>query len=333
MLAALQNNVARAPGPCHHPPLETPKRGKHPAQAFLGSVWNAMTDFRIKAEPPAFEAPPPPAAKARTENFPVASRLLRAPLRAHVLAFYAFARLADDIADDPYIDPDAKMAYLSALERALTSGLSRQPLLAPAVALHHSLIKTGVSDRHARLLLQAFRRDAQGARCKTWNDLMAYCRLSAAPVGRYLLELHGEDEAACGPPADALCAALQALNHLQDARDDWLSLGRCYIPLVWFDDAGLSLERLVETRCDARMRGVFDRMLDQTDRLLDQAAALPTALRDRRLRLESAAILALACALSAKLRRRDPLAARVRLNPVERAAAAARGVWRGLRGR
>lgn len=292
-----------------------------------------MTDFRIKAQPSAFEPPPPPSARARQENFPVASRLLPAKTRAHVLAFYHFARLADDIADDRYVDPDAKLAYLGALERTLTSGRARQPLLAPAAALHESLDQTGVSDRHARLLLQAFRRDAQGARCKTWNDLMAYCRLSAAPVGRYLLELHGEDEAACGPPADALCAALQVLNHVQDARDDWLALGRCYIPLVWFDDLGLSIEKLVETKCDARLREVFNRALDQTDRLLEQAAALPPLLRDRRLKLESAVILALANALAAKLRRRDPMAARVRLNPGERVGAAAKALWRGLRRR
>lgn len=292
-----------------------------------------MTDFRIKAAPSAFEPPPPPAAKARRENFPVASRLLPAKTRADVLAFYCFARLADDIADDPYVDPDAKMAYLGALERTLTAGRARQPLLAPAAALHDSLARSGVSDRHARLLLQAFRRDAQGARCKTWNDLMAYCRLSAAPVGRYLLELHGEDEAACGPPADALCAALQVLNHVQDARDDWLNLGRCYMPLVWFEDLGLSIEKLVETKCDARLREVFNRALDQTDRLLEQAATLPPLLRDRRLRLESTVILALASALAAKLRRCDPLASRVRLNPAERAVAAAKGLWRGLRNR
>jgi hydroxysqualene synthase len=292
-----------------------------------------MTDFRTKTDPPAFEAPPPPRPKPRRENFPVASRLIAPRLRPHVLAFYKFARLADDIADDPYVDPDAKMAYLSALERTLLSGRSRQPILAPAAALHRSLIETGVSDRHPRLLLQAFRRDAQGARCKTWNDLTAYCRLSAAPVGRYLLELHGENEGVCGDASDALCAALQVLNHVQDCRDDWRALGRCYIPTIWFDDAGLSLERLVETSCDARLRDVFDRTLDQTDRLLEKAAALPFLLADRRLGLEAAAIHALAVALAAKLRRRDPMAGRVRLNAAERVAAAARGVWRAFRRR
>lgn len=292
-----------------------------------------MTDFRIKTDTPAFEPPPPPQPAARRENFPVASRLLPARLRPHVLAFYRFARMADDVADDPYADPDAKIACLGALERALITGLARQPLLGPAAALHRSLKETKTPDRHARLLLQAFRRDAQGARCKTWNDLIAYCRLSAAPVGRYLLDLHREDADACGPASDALCAALQVLNHLQDCREDWLRLGRCYIPTVWFDDAGVSVERLVEEKSDPAVRRIFDRALDHTDRLLEEAVVLPGLLRDRRLALEASVTVALAEALAAKLRRRDPLAARVRLNATERMAAAARGVWRRLRNR
>lgn len=286
-----------------------------------------MTDFRTSAIPPLSEPPPPVVSAPRGENFPVASRLLPRRVRQHVLAFYRFARLADDIADDPCLDPEAKTAWLGALERTLQTGHARQPLLAPAIDLRLSLGSSGVSDRHARQLLLAFRRDALGAHCRTWGELTAYCRLSAVPVGRYLLELHGENPEVCGNASDALCIALQVLNHVQDCRDDWVRLGRCYLPQVWFDDLGLSMERLVETACDPRMRAVLNRTLDQTDQLLVQAAALPGQLRNRRLALEAAVILVMAQQLSARLRRCDPLARRVRLGLAARLAAGLRGVW------
>lgn len=291
-----------------------------------------MNDFRTRT-PPVFTAPPLARPAGRAENFPVASRLLPRRVRAHVLSFYRFARLADDIADDPLLDAESKLAYLGALERALLVGHARQTLLNPAVDLHDSLKATGISDHNARQLLRAFRRDASGGRYATWNDLMGYCRLSAAPVGRQLLELHGEDTARAGSASDALCAALQVLNHLQDCRDDWLRLGRCYLPQVWFDDLGVSVERLVETRADPAIRAVFDRTLDQTERLLERARALPGLITNRGLALEAAVILAMAEALLEKLRREDPLVRRVRLGPIARVRAAMRGIVSTLRRR
>ena len=237
---------------------------------------------------------------------------------------------ADDIADDPHLEPEAKTAQLDALERALVSGTGNQAWLAPALQLKASLTATGVSGLHARQMLQAFRRDAQGGRCKTWQDLVLYCRYSANPVGRYLLELHGENLTAAAS-ADALCTALQVLNHLQDCRDDWVRLGRCYLPTAWFVEAGGDPEQLVETRSSPAVRAVIDRTLDQVDGLLERASLLPGLVADPGLRLESAVILRLAQTLSARLRRRDPLAERVELGTVARGAAAARGLLLGLR--
>ena len=245
------------------------------------------------------------------------------------MAFYKFVRLADDIADDADLEPETKLAYLEALERALTSGQAKHAYLKPALDLRASLQSTGVSDRHARQALRAFRRDAVGARCHSWSDLLLYCRFSANPVGRYLLDLHGEGVAP-GPASDALCSALQILNHLQDCRDDWLQLGRCYIPLAWFDEVGVSVERLVEQESDAKMRIVFDRVLEHTDRLLERAAPLPSLIRHRGLRLEAAVILSLAESLSRRLRMRDPLKTRVSLPAHHKMYAMARGIARGL---
>lgn len=287
-----------------------------------------MADFNVV--PTTTPKPGPFARKdARSENFPVASRLIPRHLRPHVLAFYKFVRLADDIADDPDLEAESKLAYLDALERALTSGQAKHAYLKPALDLRASLQATGVSDRHARQVLRAFRRDSVGARCHTWSDLLLYCRFSANPVGRYLLELHGEGPEA-GPAADALCSALQVLNHLQDVREDWTTLGRCYVPLAWFDESGVSVERLVESESDPKLRAIFDRLLDHTDRLIERASALPGMIKHRGLRMEAAVILSVAESLAYRLRVRDPMKKRVELAAHQKVFALARGIARGI---
>src|SRR3712207_3983916 len=158
-----------------------------------------------------------PAAKGpRDENFPLASLVLSPEHRDAVLAFYGFARAADDIADDPKRSPAEKLERLDGLERALVSG---DPGAPEAARLHAADARHGAGIAEALDLLRAFRQDAVKARYGDWAELMDYCRLSANPVGRFLLALHGED-ASAQAPADALCTALQVLNHLQDCRLD-----------------------------------------------------------------------------------------------------------------
>ncbi|MFV3076954.1 squalene/phytoene synthase family protein [Niveispirillum fermenti] len=288
-----------------------------------------MADFHLSVQTPAKPGEPTARKGMEGENFPVASRLIPAPYRPHVLAFYAFARLADDIADDPHVEPDMKIAQMDALERALVSGIGNQPWLAPALTLKATLTATGVSGVHARQLLQAFRRDAMGSHCKTWQDLVLYCRYSANPVGRFLLELHGEGITA-SPASDALCTALQILNHIQDCRNDWVELGRCYLPTDWFKEAGGSVEHLVEMEATPPVRAVIDRTLDNVDSLLRRAGSLPRQIANPGLRLEAAVIVEMAMALSRQLRRRDPLAGKVQVGPVGRLAAVLTGVLRGM---
>jgi squalene synthase HpnC len=287
-----------------------------------------MADFRTI--PPEMGQADPTARKgASEENFPVASRLLAASHRPHVMAFYRFVRLADDIADDPELETEAKLTHIDALERALIRGEAPTAYLEPAIELRKSLAATGIPASHARQLLQAFRRDARNERCRSWGDLMLYCRYSAVPVGRYLLALHGEGMRPLAS-SDALCAALQILNHLQDVREDWIRLGRCYVPLTWFEQARVSPERLVEERSDERMRAIYDRLLEQVDGLLVRAEPLPRLIQDRRLRLEASVILTLAKALARKLRKSDPLARKVKLGLARRTAAVLLGLARGL---
>ncbi len=249
---------------------------------------------------------------AGDENFPVGSRLLPARLRPHVMAFYAFARAADDIADAPDIAPDDKLARLDALRAGLV-GEGTGPAVAKAERLRHSLAETGVTARHALDLLAAFRQDAVKNRYDDWDDLMAYCALSAHPVGRYLVDLHGGPETAY-PASDALCAALQVLNHLQDCAGDYRRLDRVYLPLDWLAEAGTSVEALTEPAAGPGLRCVLDRCLDGTAALLSTSRPLSARVTSRRLALEAAAIQRLAVALARRLRREDPLAGRVALS-------------------
>jgi squalene synthase HpnC len=244
------------------------------------------------------------------ENFPVGSALIAARLRPHVHAFYAFARNADDIADSPTLTPADKVARLDAMEAVL---LGRRDDGSPSAArLRESLRATGITARHSCDLLIAFRQDATKRRYANWDELLDYCRYSAMPVGRHVLELHGERRDTW-EPSDALCAALQVENHLQDCARDLTSLDRCYLPCDLLDTHGADLGDLRRAAATPALRAVFAELLDRCDALNTEAVALPARTRDRRLRLETAVIVGLSRRLARRLRRGDPLAARVRL--------------------
>ena len=284
-----------------------------------------MTHPALEATAAALETPSGKGAK--DENFPVGSWLLPAALRPHVAAFYAFVRAADDIADNPDLTPADKLARLGRLEAALTGPPGLAARLPKAQALRASLAATGVSPRHALDLLAAFKRDATKLRYHDFPDLLSYCALSASPVGRYLLDLHGE-ASELYRFADPLCDALQLLNHLQDCQDDYRALDRVYLPLDSFAAAGIGVEALDGDATSPALRQVFDRVLDGVDELLSTAGELPRALRSRRLAAESAVILEIARRLAAELRRRDPLAERIELGRARFLLSGVQGVGR-----
>ncbi|MGE4480991.1 squalene synthase HpnC [Acidocella sp.] len=257
------------------------------------------------------------------ENFPVASLLIAKPLRARVHAYYDFARNADDISDSPTLPPDEKLARLDAMEAVLTG--AQDTGSASATRLRQSLAESGVPATHARELLVAFRQDVTKTRYENWDELMRYCRYSAAPVGRYVLDVHGESHDSWGP-SDALCASLQVLNHLQDCAKDLRDLDRCYVPRDWLREAGLTTDDIARTETMPALRAVFDKMLDETDSLNRAAAALPKLVKSRRLRIETAIICALANRLAVLLRHGDPLATRVKLSKLDVLAAGLKGL-------
>jgi hydroxysqualene synthase len=258
------------------------------------------------------------------ENFPVGSWLIRRDLRVHVHAFYRFARNADDIADSPVLAAEDKLRRLDRMAAVLDGAAGDDS--PAAAAMRASLAATGVTAQHCHDVLHAFRQDAVKLRYRDWDDLMEYCRYSAAPVGRQLLDLHGEGRDTW-PASDALCAALQVLNHLQDCADDHRTLDRVYLPLADLDNAGCTVAALTLPAASPALRQVLDRLLDRTDSLIEIARGLPPRVRARGLRRESAAIAALAGRLAQRLRQGDPLAGRVTLTKGDFAAAFLAGIF------
>jgi squalene synthase HpnC len=253
--------------------------------------------------------------KDRTdENFPVGSFLIRRDLRAHVHAFYDFARNADDIADSPALTPEDKIARLDVMQEVL---LGQRAVGSPSArTLRASLDATGVTPRHATDLLIAFRQDATKRRYANWDELLDYCRHSAMPVGRHVLDLHGESTNTHAP-SDALCVSLQVLNHLQDCAKDLSQLDRLYLPADLLDLFGARVEDVRAAVATPELRRVMDALLDRVDRMNQTAAELPRRTRDRRLRLETATIVGLARRLSRRLRQYDPVARRVKLSKLD----------------
>ncbi len=294
---------------------------------------SGMSPSAVSSAPTASVAEAPSGKHAGTENFPVGSVLLPARLRPHVATFYAFARAIDDVADSPDLAPADKLDRLQGFEDALTG--RTEPRAADAAgygkgrALRDSMLATSVPTVHGVELISAFKQDSIKNRTADWQDLIDYCLRSASPVGRYLIDLHGGSRAGYAA-SDALCNALQVINHLQDCQDDYRTLNRVYLPDAWLRAEGATVADLDKAVCTPALRRVINRCLDGTRRLLDDAQTLPWAIKDRRLALEAAVILEIALALTARLSRQDPLARRVKLGKGALAVCALKGVWRGL---
>jgi hydroxysqualene synthase len=265
----------------------------------------------------------PSGKNAGNENFPVGSILIRPDLRIHVHAFYRFARMADDIADNPALDAEDKVRRLDLMETILLDAARED--VPVAADMRRSLLATGLAATNCTDLLIAFRMDATKQRYADWNELMTYCRYSASPVGRQLLDLHGEAPAARGP-SDALCNALQVINHLQDCGVDYLEMDRIYVPQDHMAANNVGLDHLKGKVTSIGLRKTLDRLLDETELLMCDARRLPANVRNFRLRCECATIVRLALGMIAELRRNDPLATRVKPTKSAFALAALQGI-------
>ncbi|MCI0467632.1 MAG: squalene synthase HpnC [Beijerinckiaceae bacterium] len=263
----------------------------------------------------------------RGENFPVASLLIAPKHRGTILAYYRFARAADDIADSPSLSPAAKIAGLDLFEATLTG---RSDAVEAALPLRAALAERELPARHALDLLRAFRMDAVKHRYADWGELMEYCAYSAAPVGRFVLDVHGESESTW-PASDALCTALQIINHLQDCGADYRTLDRVYVPLDALAAEGVGADTLGEEKATAALLKVLHGVAKRTSALVEAGALLPSGVRDFRLCIETAVIARLAQKLISILLERDPLSGRVHLSKPGALAWTCLGIAEGTR--
>jgi len=245
----------------------------------------------------------------RDENFPVASFLIHPRHRGVILAFYNFVRTADDIADHAGMAANEKLLLLDRLDGGLAGKNDDD---AVAVRLREALVERALSPGHAQDLLAAFRLDVTKLRYRDWDDLLHYCAYSAMPVGRFVLDVHGESRSTW-PANDALCAALQIINHLQDCKEDYRNLDRVYVPLDTLAASGTGVEALREPRASPALLAALHGLAERTELLLSDSDVFPLLINDRRLALEVSVINTLAHRLTRLLKTRDPLSDRVHL--------------------
>ena len=249
----------------------------------------------------------------RDENFPVASWIIHPRHRALILAFYNFVRTADDIADHATLEAGEKLRLLDLLEAELLGSGDSQP---EAVNLRRALAERSMAPRHALDVLIAFRMDVTKLRYENWDEVIHYCRYSAMPVGRFMLDVHGES-ISTWPASDALCAGLQINNHLQDCGKDFRDLNRVYLPRDALAAAGASVEELGQERASTPLLQCLHELAVRTEALLDESKSLSAEVKDFRLGLEISVIQAFADKIVGLLKVRDPLSERVHLSAME----------------
>src|ERR1700753_1622306 len=258
----------------------------------------------------------------RDENFPVASWLIQPRHRALILCFYNFVRTADDIADHETLSGDDKLSLLDLLEAELLGNGDTQ---IESVRLRTALAERGLPPRHALDLLTAFRMDVTKLRYENWDEVVHYCRYSAMPVGRFVLDVHGESTSTW-PASDALCAGLQVNNHLQDCGKDYRELNRVYLPRDALAAAGASVEELGAARSSAPLLQCLHSLAVRTEILLNESKSLAAEVKDFRLGLEISVIQAFADKIVGLLKVRDPLSETVHLGPMQLLAHSIGGV-------
>lgn len=241
------------------------------------------------------------------ENFPVASFVIAARHRPAVLAFYNFVRTADDVADNAKASADEKLSILEDMRLTLMGASDKS---AEGVKLRAVLEARKLTTDHAADLLEAFRRDVTKLSYADWDELIDYCRYSAMPVGRYVLDVHGEDRSSW-PLNDALCAALQVINHLQDCGKDYREINRVYLPEDIMAKHGASVDMLGGSIARLPLKAVLTELAGKNADLLAKSAAFAGAIKDSRLAFEVSLIQRFAEDLNIRLFSADPLCDRV----------------------
>jgi squalene synthase HpnC len=209
-------------------------------------------------------------ARAKGENFPVASRLLGRSARAHLLSIYGFARLVDELGDSAVGDRLAALDWLEGELDAALAGRAVHPLLR---SLEPTVRECGLAREPFVRLIEANRLDQRKSSYATWEELRGYCALSADPVGELVLAVLGVSSAQRVELSDRICTALQLTEHCQDVAEDQRA-GRVYLPLEDLERFGCSIEELAAERTGAPLRAVLAFELARARSLFNEGAPL-----------------------------------------------------------
>jgi phytoene synthase len=226
-------------------------------------------------------------ARQHYENFPVASRLMPPASRPHIAAIYAFARMADDVADEGSESEGSRLARLENLRERLHAAANGQPSHTNDTDVSHIFVALSKTMSVHRLdvglfddLLSAFRQDVITTRYESWNDLIDYCRRSANPIGRLVLAVTGYRDDELDRRSDAVCTALQLTNFWQDLERDWLK-GRLYVPLELLRAVGAEERDLETGRITAAWRSALQEVSTRTRQLFRDGRPVADGVRGR----------------------------------------------------
>ena len=251
------------------------------------------------------------------ENFPVASFLMTKKIRSIVRVFYFFARMADDIADHQKLSSNQKKKILLFFDNAISKSKKTNNKILDKMIAKFKELPSG--KKYSRNLLKAFMMDASNKKYKNWNDLLYYCKFSANPVGRFVIDAVNERKniEKIYEASDSLCTALQIINHIQDCKKDFKELNRVYIPESFFKKYSLDKKILRKSKSIEN----FERLkIEIVDNVLVSLRKTKLGLREIqswRLRKETLIILNIAKRLCNLLKINDPLEKQIKLSRID----------------
>ena len=238
----------------------------------------------------------------KEKNFPVGLFLSKQIIPV-VVSYYRAARLADDITDNAKLSCDEKLAQLAQIEKDFFAQTSDTV----AGELSQKFSQYNLSSGLYSDLLEAFRRDAKNQQIEIWEQLLDYCRYSAAPVGRFLLALHNESPATY-LPAETLCTVLQIVDHIQDLKHDACVLRRCYIPIDFLHKYNVAKTDLCLTYTSSQLKLLINEIVFRLEQMVDDSKILLKLVKNRRLKAEIAVIFSLTNSMLKRIRKGDVIA-------------------------
>ena len=256
------------------------------------------------------------------ENFPVSSFIIKRNIRKITRIFYYFARMADDIADNKNLKSKLKVKILLYFNDLINKNkYSDNKILNNLIQQFESF---PFGKKYSKNLLKAFLLDSSEKKYKTWNDLIFYCKYSANPVGRFVIDLvyYQENKGMKVDPkiydaSDKLCTSLQIINHLQDCKEDFKKLKRVYIPDTFFKKYSVSKKNLELGNSNQQFRMLVDEIVLKIEVFLSQSKNGLNLIRSWRLKKETLIILNIAKRLCYLLKREDPLKKKIKLSRID----------------